>query len=191
MGNSNDGSADDEEIVIDELPADPAEGQEDKTDWKAEATKHRGIAQRFKTKLEKNKTATKLPESKGADGDAPKPGELDRLDKILLRQEKITDPKEVELVQSMMKESGKSLEQLLDSKFFQNELKDLREAKVVEDATPGASKRSGQSSRDSVDYWIAKGELPPIGETKLRQEVVKAKIAKEKNKSQFTENPII
>jgi len=48
-------------------------------------------------------------------------------------------------------------------------------------------KRSGQSSKDSVDYWLAKGELPPNTpeNTKLRRDVVNAKYVQETSGSKF------
>lgn len=176
-----------EEVVLEDLP-EIEDGEEDTTDWKALAIKNQGIAKRLKTKMEKAKTETKVveqPKSK----DEPKAGELDRIDRAVLRTEKITAPEEIELVQSLMKETGKDLEGVLASRFFQSELKDLREQKSTEDATPSGSKRSGQSTRDSVDYWIAKGELP--SDPALRIKVVNAKIAKAKSTNMFSDTPIM
>ncbi len=173
-----------------DLPEDPKEGEEDKTDWKTEATKLRekAIAQREKTKAMKQKIADL--EKSTPKPDDKKTGELDRIDRAVLRTEKITDAKEIELVQSIMKESGKDLESVLASKFFQTELKEMRELSATEDATPKGAKRSGTSTRDTVDYWLAKGELPPANEPELRRKVVNAKISKEKSGSQFSSNPI-
>lgn len=188
----NEGGAEDD-VVLEDLPGDVEEGQEDKTDWKAIAKKNHGIAQRFKTKFEKSKD--KAPEGgdkggsdKGGQGDDGNKEVLDRMDRAVLRVEKITAPDEVKLVESFMKETGKSLDEVLASKFFQAELKEIRELANTEDATPKNDKRSGTLTRDTVEYWIAAGKLPedPI----LRQKVVNAKIAKEKSGSQFSSNPL-
>jgi hypothetical protein len=69
-------------------------------------------------------------------------------------------------------------------------LKERRDAAATKEATPSGSKRSGTASRDKVEYWIKKGVLPPTDQNKLRREVVKAKIAKAKSGSTFTDNPI-
>jgi len=186
----NEGGAD-EDILLEDLPADVAEGEEDKTDWKAIAKKNHGIAQRFKTKLTKSKEKT--PE--GGEGDGGKGGQggentsgLDKLDRAVLRVEKITAPDEIKLVESYMKETGKDIEAVLASRFFQAELKEMRDLANTEDATPSGEKRSGVMTRDTVEYWIAAGKLPedPV----LRQKVVNAKIAQKKNVSQFSSNPL-
>lgn len=82
-------------------------------------------------------------------------------------------------------DNGKTLEDLADNKHFQNDLKDLREVKATKDATPSSSKRSGNTAKDSVDYWLAKGELPPSDQPDLRRQVVNAKIARQKSANPF------
>jgi hypothetical protein len=85
----------------------------------------------------------------------------------------------------MKKETGKDAESLLDSTYFQTEFKDFKEKKASSDATPTGSKRSNNSSVDTVDYWLAKDELPPVSEVKLRRDVVNARIKKENSKGVF------
>jgi hypothetical protein len=70
------------------------------------------------------------------------------------------------------------------------ELKDLRDDRSAKDAIPNGSKRSQQSTRDTVDYWLSKGELPPVSQRELRLEVVNARIKRESSASQFTNNPV-
>jgi len=182
----------DEDVVLEDLPGDAPEGEEDKTDWKAIAKKNHGIAQRFKTKFEKSKDKAPDGGDKGGSDKGGQGGEnasgLDKLDRAVLRVEKITAPDEVKLVESYMKETGKDIEAVLASKYFQAELKEMRDLAATDDATPSGEKRSGVLTRDTVEYWIAAGKLPedPV----LRQKVVNAKIAKEKNVSQFSSNPL-
>lgn len=188
----NEGGAD-EDVVLEDLPGDAPEGQEDKTDWKAIAKKNHGIAKRYQTKFEKAKESKGSEgDGKGGEGKGGKGGEgtgvLDKLDRAVLRVEKITAPDEIKLVESYMKETGKDIESVLSSKYFQAELKELRDLAATEEATPTGEKRSGVLTRDTVEYWIAAGKLPedPV----LRQKVVNAKIAKEKNVHQFSSNPL-
>jgi hypothetical protein len=82
-------------------------------------------------------------------------------------------------------DNGKKLEDLADNKHFQNDLKDLREVKATKDATPSGTKRSGNTAKDSVEYWLAKGELPPADQPDLRRKVVNAKIERQKSSSPF------
>lgn len=171
-----------EEEQLGEEPLD-----EDTTDWKAEAIKARGIAKRNATRLEKLKnTKVETPVEK-------KEG-FDYAEKGYLRSAGIKSS-EYELVEKYI-QAGKSLDEVLDEdstvgKLFQAELKEQRQEKESRDALPSGGKRSTSSARDSVEYWLAKGELPPWNERELRQKVVNAKISKESNKSQFTDNPLV
>lgn len=122
-----------------------------------------------------------------------KPFVLGYAEKAYLNANGVKGTDEYNLVSEMVANTGKDIESLLDNKYFQAELKELRatrESKNASDALSG-NNRTGQSSRDSVDYWIAKGELPPPYMQKLRREVVNARIVTEKNGSTFSNNPVV
>jgi hypothetical protein len=178
---------------IGELPV-VGEGEEDFTDYKELATKFQGMAKRFQTKIKKlaEEAEKPKPETKEKPAEVVENKEvLDRIDRAVLRSEKIISEDEIALVESIKKETGKSVEQVLESKYFLTELQALRDAKTSADAIPKGINRSSQSTRDSVDYWISKGELPPRDQVELRRKVVNEKMRVEKDKSQFTENPIV
>lgn len=182
MSNENEEVIDEtEEDALDEAP----EGEA--IDWEARAKKleEKAIAQRAKTKELRNqlsKLTPKQQEDKAEKG-------LDRLDRAILRVEKITAPNEIQLVEDIVKETGRSLEQVLESKYFKSELAAMREEQATKDATPSGTKRAGQSTSGEVDYWIAKGELPPPGP--LRSKVVQAKRAIAKNTNTFSDTPVV
>jgi hypothetical protein len=178
-----------EDVELTEIEEQQDDDGNDTTDWKAEALKRQGIAKRYQTKLSKLKEASSKPVV--VEKPEVKQETLDRIDRAVLRVEKITEPDEIALIESTMKESGKSLEQVLAMKYFQSELKEMRELRTSKEAIPSSTRRSSQSSRDSVDYWVAKGELPPASEVKLRRDVVNAKIAQEKQKNHFSPNPVV
>jgi hypothetical protein len=94
---------------------------------------------------------------------------------------------EINYVKEVMEATGKDLDSVLASKYFQAELKERREAQAAEAAMPSGTKRSGTASRDTVEYWVAKGELPPPTPEnfKLRTEVVNAKIKAQTSNRQF------
>jgi hypothetical protein len=183
----------DEEVKVD--AADDVEEEtpeadlKDTTDWKAEAVKARGIASRLRTKLTKaEEKKVEAPAAKET-----KTNVLDKLDRAILRVEKITAEKEIELVQDIMKETGKDIEAVLASKYFQAELKEMREAQATKEATPSGTKRSGQSPRDDVDYWLAKGPGPeglPKDNPELARKVVAARMATIKSRNTFSDDPI-
>lgn len=178
-----------QEDVIEELP-EIVEGEEDNTDWKALAQKNQGIAKRFKTKLEKAKDKETKPKvkklkSKGTD-------KLDYAEKAFLISNGIKGTEEHQLAIDTMKNSGKDLDEVIESKFFMSELKDLRDKAAKDDATPPSSSgRASASPKTDVDYWIAKGTLPPEDQTELRQKVVNARMKSQDGGSPFSKNPVV
>jgi len=159
---------------IEELP-EVEEGQEDSTDYKAAFEKAQGMAKRFQTKLKKL-AETPAPKAE-VKPPVEKSDELDYGQKAYLVANDIKSADEIKLVQTVMKDTGKTLEQVLESKYFQAELKEKRDLKATDEATPTNSKRSNQGVKDSVDYWIAKGELPEDRELKMK--VIAARRAKD------------
>lgn len=92
---------------------------------------------------------------------------------------------EIALAKTLSKETGKDIETLINTTYFQTELKGFREQKASDEATPKGNKRSNNTSVDSVEYWLAKGELPPASEVQLRRDVVNARMKKESSKGVF------
>lgn len=103
---------------------------------------------------------------------------------------KIENDADIEHLQNIMNESGKSQNEILGSKWFQADVKERQEARSVKDAIPSNSKRSPSSgTKDNVDYWLAKGQLPP--DRALREKVVNAKIAKETSADNSSEGSVV
>lgn len=183
MANESDAVVETEEIEQET----PETELNESTDWEAEAKKARGIAARLRTKL------TKATEKKTTEAPAAKPADkkgFDYAEKAYLKSSGIA-PDEFALVDEIMAATGKSLDDVLEAKYFQQELKDRRDAKASKDAIPSGTKRSTSSTRDSVEYWIAKGELPPADQVDLRRKVVNAKIKNETSKSQFSDRSVV
>lgn len=116
---------------------------------------------------------------------------LDYGQKSYLLASGVKPGEETELVQQIMSDTGKSLEDVLSSRYFQAELKEMRENASAQAATPSGTKRSNSTPRDTVEYWLAKGELPPMDQVELRRKVVNAKISKNKTVSVFTKHPVV
>ena len=139
---------------------------EETTDWQARARELEGRLKRAEKKLSRSETETptKAPS---------KTGDFDYGQKAFLVANGVKSTDEMKLVKEIMSNTGKSLDQVLESKYFTAELNEMREMKKSQDAIPSNSKRTSQSGKDTVDYWLAKGELPEDRE--LRSKVVKAK----------------
>lgn len=181
----------DQGVEIDaELP-EVADGEPDTTDWKAKALEMqgklkeaRGISKRYQKDLEQSRNTPKAEPK--ADAPQAKQG-FDYGQKAYLKSSGI-DADDFEFVKEVMDNTGKDLDSVLASKYFQSELKERKDLRMAEQATPSGSKRAGNTTRDQVEYWMAKGELPPDRE--LRQKVVNARMKAEQDKSQFTEQPV-
>jgi hypothetical protein len=184
-----------DQVDIPEVPDLPEveEGAEDTTDWKALAQERqgqlkeaRGIAKRYQTKYQKA-LEPKPESSKPAPQD--KKG-FDYAEKAYLKSSGI-EAADFDLVKEVMDSTSKDIDSVLASKFFQAELKERKDLRMTEAATPSGSKRAGNTTRDQVDYWIAKGELPPVDQVDLRRAVVNARMKAETNKSTFTDSPVV
>lgn len=170
-----------EEVELDESNEDESktEKSEREQELEAEVAKFKRMSKQNANKAKKAKETTKSNQN-----------ELGYGEKAYLVANGIKGKEETALVESVMKESGKSLDDVLESSYLKHQLKELRDDTTTKKAVPSGSKRSKTSSRDQVDYWIAKGELPPADQGQLRRDVVNARIKSEKT-SNFSDTPVI
>ncbi|WP_213090026.1 hypothetical protein, partial [Escherichia coli] len=85
------------------------------------------------------------------------------------------------------------IEEIIESKYFNSQLKeirDTRESRLASDALSG-NNRSGNSARDTVAYWLDKGQLPPPYMKQLRRDVVNERTRRDTDGEKFTNNPVI
>lgn len=110
-----------------------------------------------------------------------KKAELDETQLDYLDLKGINDPDDIEEVRKHLMRTGESLRDALRDDWLISKLAKLRREREVNDATPGAVRRSGGNEVNSVDYWLARyessGELPK--DYKLRSEVINRKVDKE------------
>lgn len=149
------------------------------TDWKAEAKKARGIAKRLQTKLTKateKKVVVEAPKNPDKKEEASKTGELDETQLDYLDLKGISDDEDVKIIQQHVQRTGETIRQALKDDYVQSKLKGNKEAREVQNAMPGSSKRANAGGAPSLAVAIAKfeqtGELPT--DFKLRSEVVNA-----------------
>jgi hypothetical protein len=114
-------------------------------------------------------------------------------EKAFLKSSGIATASEMALVEKAVKDSGKSIETVLESKWFQAELTEHREDVAAKAALPGNNGRAGEAnSAESVEYWLKKGhELPPKGQTELRRKVIAARMQREATGSVFSTTPVV
>ena len=132
-------------------------------------------------KQDKPKDTDKSKQQKGT-----KTFELGYDHKAYLVANGIKGAEEFSIVQEVMQNTGKSLDDVIEMRYVQAELKALREEKATADAMPKGDKvRGGKSAQNTVDYWIAKGELPPADQVELRRKVVAEKVRQDSTGNKF------
>ena len=189
-----------EEVIIEpelleETDFTPEELENEETDWKTKALELKGLNKRRASKLAKvNELLKKPPESKPNPEPVKKEG-FDYAELAYLTAKGISD-EDVSFVEENVKNTGKSLKDLMEAKWFQSELLERKEARVTKEAIPVGSKRSTPSGKDNVDYWrtqieAGKAKLSDIPDINLRREVLNARIKTEEGKSKFTSEPVI
>lgn len=146
------------------------EGEEDTTDWKAEAQKLRekAIRQRERTKeLKKRATdaeAKMVELAKGVEPNAPK-SDLDENALDYLDLKGITESEDVDIVRNVVKRTGVTVREALKDEYVKSKLEANKKAREVKDAVPSSSRRSGGGDTNSLELAIAAYEQS--GYTKL------------------------
>ncbi len=179
---------DQETVELEEEPEETEEETPEPTDdptaLKARLQKleEKAIAQRERTrilrqelaKFKKTDVPSKAPPKEEATGD------LDETQLELLELKGISEDEDIDYIQKYMKRNGLTLRQTLRDEIVTEKLAKHKQVREVRQATPSATKRSGQGSFNDVDYWMERnsrtGELPD--EFELRAKVVEAKMAK-------------
>lgn len=64
----------------------------------------------------------------------------------------ITHDEDIEFLEKELENSGKPMMELLQNKYFLNDLKERQDVRAVQEATPSSTGRTGTSKKD-VNYW--------------------------------------
>lgn len=129
---------------------------------------------------------------KGKDnGSSEAPDGLDYAQKAYMNSLGFKSQEQYDLAFEAMQNSGKSLDQVLDSKWFQEDLANLATKNAIPKGKDGRSNNT--IATDTPEYWIAKGEMPPNTpeNQELRRKIVNAKVAKGKSGNKFSANPVV
>lgn len=162
------------------------EGEEDVTDWKAEAQKLRdkAISQREKTRTLKQQLADarKAAELIAGSKKEPSPkstGELDETQLDYLDLKGVSEAEDIKVIEDIVRKTGMTVRQALKDEYVVAKLDANKAQREVKSATPSSTKRGGNQTTD-IDAAVAKfeqtGELPT--DFALRSAVVNAKVDK-------------
>lgn len=108
-----------------------------------------------------------------------------------LAQNGVEHAEDISYINEVMQTSGLSLVNVLSKSYVQAELKERQANRKSQDAIPSNSRRSASNSRDKVDYWIAKGEMPPADQVQLRREYVNKRAQIESVQQKFSKVSVI
>lgn len=183
MAESNDPMVDEQ---VAETPDQGEQGTE-RTDWKAKAIEleakfkaENGIRRRLEKDLKQRSTPSDTDaKAQGEPQDKQAKG-FDYGQLAYLETKGVNHAEDVKYLEDLAKESGTELRDLLGKNWVQAELKERKEQRASEAATPSGSKGAGNASRDSVEYWQAKIEsgqakVTDIPDRQLRFKVVEAR----------------
>lgn len=188
-------STNEQEVIVDETneekvveagvetsdeTAEENKGEKRKYTPEEQLSYHEGIAKRLRKDLGLNESEEKPTKKASQKSDEPDYGKLSYLE-----SKGISDSEDQDYLLGLSKDSKIELKDLLKKSWVQSELKERKELKTSSNAIPKNDKRSGGSSQDTVEYWLAKGELPPVSNRGLREKVVEAKMQADKNKKMF------
>lgn len=145
------------------------EGEEDTTDYKAEALKLRdkAIAQRERTKalkkeLADTKRAVEIAAGIKKEPTQVKTGELSEAQQDFFEL-KGYDEDQVEVFSSIMKKTGMSHREVIKDEYALAKVKAIADKKAVQGATPSSTKRGGSQTTDiasAVEKFKETGVLP-------------------------------
>jgi hypothetical protein len=158
----NEGTVEVEENL--DLP-EVVEGEEDTTDWKAEAQKLRekAIAQRERTKALKGelKEAKAKAESTPAPKTTQNASKADGLDETALDYldvKGVTDTQDIKVVEDIVKKTGMTVREALKDDYVVAKLAANKAARDVKDAMPSGTKRSGGNQGVDLSSAVARYE---------------------------------
>lgn len=129
------------------------------------------------------------PQPKQQKGGSKEVTEFDYGQEAYLIAKGVEDDEAKTFLLEEINQTGKSLREVMSFKYVQEALKGIKEDKANMIAMPkGTGTRGGKSAQNTVEYWIAKGELPPADQTELRRQVVKEKIRQDSTGNKFGGN---
>ena len=146
------------------------EGEDDTTDWKAEAQKLRdkAISQRERTKTLKKdladaRKAVGVVAGSKETPSQPKTGELDETQLDYLDLKGITDSEDIAVIQKVIQKTGQTVREALKDEYVITKLASLKAERDVKAAIPSSTRRSGIQTGDiasAVAKFEATGVLP-------------------------------
>lgn len=151
---------------------------------KVRAEKAEAELKKLKAQAESNKpTETETPQK------TEQSNEPDYAQLAYLEGKGLDHPDDQKIVQDEAKRLKLPLTDILAMEHIKAKLKDTKNQREAEDGMPDSSGKGGTGTRNSVDYWINKKNkdgsyaVPP--DPKLHQEVINARIGKEKEGEMF------
>lgn len=138
------------------------------------------------------KDLTKPKEEPKETEKAPEKPQSDEVDykeltlKSFLKGEGVAHPDDQKIVRDEAKRLSLPIDEVIGMEHIKTKLEAAKEARTAQSGMVKGKGRGSGTTQNDVDYWVAKGELPPDQE--LAEKVVDAKIKKEQSGKMFSDD---
>jgi hypothetical protein len=170
-----------------------AEPKTDETPENVEETVKKEVYENQKIRAEKAEAELKKLKAE-AETETPKKENKsddynDRIDRLSLKSEGITNSDDQDLVLKEAKRLNLPVEEILKEDYMKSKLKTLATQRAAEDGLPDSSGKKGGGTKNSVDYWIDRknkdGGYENPTDMELAIKVVNARMERERRKQEF------
>lgn len=159
-------------------------------------TKAEELAKNQKIRAEKAEAELKRLKAESAKPNEIKSNEPDeRIDKLTLRSEGITNPDDQKIVLDEAKRLKLPVEEVASMEHIKSRLKTAQAQREAESGMPEGKGKAGGSSKNTVEYWMNKtksdGTYDTPDDLELANEVINARIKQHEKQNTFSDEMYI
>lgn len=184
--------------IMDEQESLNPEGEQDTlepeigSDVVEKLTKAEELAKNQKIRAEKAEAELKRLKAESAKPNEIKSNEPDeRIDKLTLRSEGITNPDDQKIVLDEAKRLKLPVEEVASMEHIKSRLKTAQAQREAESGMPEGKGKAGGSSKNTVEYWMNKtksdGTYDTPDDLELANEVINARIKQHEKQNTFSD----
>lgn len=140
--------------------------------------------------IKDNKKLKETPTEEKPEPQAKQSSEADYGKLAFFASKGVEHEDDISYIEDIKETTGKDYTEILSKSYVISELKERQQFRTTEAGVPKGTNRGQGGTKDKVEYYLAKGELPPADKPMLRREYVNKKLKVEESRNKFTDNPI-
>lgn len=148
-------------------------------------------AEKAEAELKKLKAETAKQEPKKEEK-SNEPDYTERMDKLTLKSEGITNPDDIKTVLNEAKRLKLPIEEVVSMEHIQAKLKTAKAQREAEDGMPSGKGKTSGSNKTTVDYWVDKkkadGTFDTPDDLELAQKVIDARLKQHAKQNMFADD---